>query len=136
MDIDNIIRAFCNGKNEKQVEGCLKFLFDKIWNQYTDYLMDKVLIIENEMNKWAFNLPNAKEGYPYEQTCDIPQKLLTVPEAEIQIDNVAGLSPKQQGLSIIVADDKNSFTISGTPTLDVFRKDGATPESTFELTFS
>ena len=136
MDIDNIIRAFCNGKNEKQVEGCLKFLSDKIWNLYTDYLMDKVLIIENEMNKWAFNLPNAKEGCPYEKTCDIPQKLLTVPEAEIRIDNVAGLSPEQQGLSIIVADDKKSFTISGTPTLDVFRKDGATPESTFELTFS
>lgn len=135
MTIENIVNVILQGKDERQISGFLQFCKEVLWTKYNNYLMDKILIIENEVNKWKFNLPNAKEGYAYEQTYHIPTVEI-IPNVTVEIQSVVGLSEKLQGLSIIVSNDKQSFTISGTPTLDTFRKDGATPESNFELTLS
>lgn len=48
---------------------------------------------------------------------------------------VSGISEEMHGLTITVAEDGHSFTISGLPTLEPLRNGGtATAESTFELT--
>lgn len=135
MTIEDIVNIILQGKDERQVSGFLQFCKEILWTKYNNYLMDKILIIENEVNKWKINLPNAKEGYAYEQTYNIPT-VETIPNVTVEIQSVVGLSEEQQGLCIIVSDDKQSFTISGIPTLDAFRKDGAIPESNFELTLS
>ena len=57
-----------------------------------------------------------------------------LPEVEILLDDVVGLEQDIHGLQLMVAPDKHSFAITGTPTLEHFRKDGATALSTFELT--
>lgn len=135
MNIEDIVNVILQGKDERQISGFLQFCKEVLWTKYNNYLMDKILIIENDVNKWKINLPNAKEGYAYEQTYHIPAVEI-LPNVTVEIQSVVGLSEELQGLSIIVSDDKQSFTISGTPTLDAFRKDGATPESNFELTLS
>lgn len=135
MTIEDMINVILQGKDERQISGFLQFCKEVLWTKYNNYLMDKILIIENEVNKWKINLPNAKEGYAYEQTYHIPTVEI-IPNVTVEIQSVVGLSEKLQGLSIIVSDDKQSFIISGTPTLDAFREDGATPESNFELTLS
>lgn len=48
---------------------------------------------------------------------------------------VSGISEEMHGLTITVAEDGHSFTISGLPTLEPLRNGGTTTaESTFELT--
>lgn len=129
MNIEKIIDIFCDGKNEKKVEGFLKFLVNKLWNQYNDYLMDKVLIVENEVKAMSFNIPNAKENHPYDQTITLPQ------DSKIIIMDVFGIEEDVHGLNVVVSDDRKSFRIYGTPTLESFRKDGATVQnSSFDLT--
>lgn len=44
MNIEKMIGILCEGKDSKMIEGFIKFLGDKLWKQYDDYLMDKVLI--------------------------------------------------------------------------------------------
>lgn len=129
MNIEKIIDILCAGKDDKKVEGFLKFLTDKLWNQYNDYLMDKVLMAENEVKSISFNIPNAKENQPYDQTVSLPDG------CKVVIESVTGLTVEEHGLSIEVAEDKKSFKIIGTPSLESFRKDGASVQiSSFELT--
>ena len=73
MNIEKIIDILCEGRDEKKVEGFVRFLSDKLWNQYNDYLMDKVLMAENEVKAIAFNIPNAKENQPYDQKVVLPE---------------------------------------------------------------
>lgn len=90
--------------------------------------MDKVLITENEVKAIAFNIPNAKENQPYDQKVVLPE------ESKVIIESVTGLSVEQHGLSIEVADDKKGFCITGTPSLEYYRKDGALVQtSSFDL---
>ncbi len=42
MDIDKIIDTLIGNKDDKKVENFLRFLSDKLWNLYNDYLMDKI----------------------------------------------------------------------------------------------
>ncbi len=129
MNIEKIIDILCAGKDDKKVEGFLKFLADKLWNQYNDYLMDNVLVAENEVKAISFNIPNAKENQPYDQTVSLPDGCKAI------IESVTGLTVEEHSLSIEVAEDKKSFKIAGTPTLEFFRKDGASVQnSSFELT--
>lgn len=129
MNIERMIDILCEGRDENKVEGIVKFLADKLWKQYNDYLMDKVLITENEVNAIAFNIPNAKESQPYDQIVWLPA------DSKIVIEEVVGLSADKHGLTIEVADDKKSFRISGIPSLEYFRKDGASVQtSSFDLT--
>ena len=64
MELQSIIDSLLEGKSSERIEGFIKFLSEKMWNEYNSYLMDKVLIIKNEVNAIAFNLPNAKENTP------------------------------------------------------------------------
>lgn len=134
MNVDKIIDTLIGDKDDKKTENFLRFLSDKLWNLYNDYLMDKIKMAESEI-VWNLNMPNAKENLEYEATVNMPvlasDKLTGI---EIVLVSVSGLDKNIHGLSIITAEDGKSFTISGYPSLEYFRKDGATAQSTFDLT--
>lgn len=135
MDIERIINILINEKDENKAEGFIKFLSEKLWGYYKEYLMNKETIGKEEVSRWRFDLPNAKENSHYDKTVEIQSLQDSHLEGvEVQILQVTGLSKDVHGLDIEVAEDGKKFRISGTPTLDSFRKDGATAESTFELT--
>ena len=128
MNVEKIIDIVCQGKNDEKVEDFLKFLSDKLWNQYKEHLMDNILVAENKVKSLAFSIPNAKEGKEYSQIVNVPDENMVLVE-------VSGISEEMHGLTITVAEDGHSFTISGLPTLEPLRNGGtATAESTFELT--
>lgn len=135
MEIDKIIQTIAGTDDEKKLEGFLRFLSDKLWNLYRDYIMDKVKVAENEIN-WNLNIPNAKENQEYMETIPIPEvkSSSALPGLGICLEEVSGIEKEKHGLIVTISQDGKSFTIAGTPTLDAFRKDGATAESTFELT--
>lgn len=96
--------------------------------------MNKVKVAENEIS-WNLNIPNAKENQEYIETINIPEvKSSVLPGLNISLEEVCGIEKEKHGLIATVSQDGKSFTITGTPTLDAFRKGGATAESTFELT--
>lgn len=134
MTFDKIIQTFIGDTNDERAEGFLRFLSSKLWGLYNDYLMDKIKVAESEI-VWNLNMPNAKENQIYNQTVEMPKvSSAQLPEVEILLDDVVGLEQDIHGLQLMVAPDKHSFAITGTPTLEHFRKDGATALSTFELT--
>lgn len=134
MEIEKIIQTLVGTNDEKKLEGFLRFLSDKLWSLYSDYIMDKVKVAENEIS-WNLNIPNAKENQEYIETIKIPEvKSSVLPGLDISLEEVRGIEKEKHGLIATVSQDGKSFTITGTPTLDAFRKDGATAESTFELT--
>lgn len=122
MDIDKIIDTLIGNKDDKKVENFLRFLSDKLWNLYNDYLMDKIKMAENKI-VWDLNIPNAKENQEYEVTVDMP---VLDPDGldgmEIVLVSVSGLDKNIHGLSLVTAADGKSFTISGCPSLEYFRK--------------
>jgi serine/threonine protein phosphatase PrpC len=128
MNIDKIIEILTKGQNEEKAEGFVKFLAEKLWNSYNDYLMDKVLVVENEIKSLQIVLPNAKEYQPYDYE-------VKAPHDNMVIQSVTGLEKDIHGLTITVAEDGKSFKIQGTPSLDFFRKQSdSMPESNYELT--
>lgn len=134
MEIDKIIQTLVGTNDEKKLEGFLRFLSDKLWSLYRDYIMDKVKVAENEIS-WNLNIPNAKENQEYIETIMIPEvKSSVLLGLDICLEEVRGIEKEKHGLTVTVSQDGKSFTITGTPTLDAFRRDGATAESTFELT--
>ena len=72
MELQTIIDSFFEGKSSERSEEFIKFLSEKMWNEFNSYLMDKVLMIKNEVNAITFNLPNAKENTPYDCTVSVP----------------------------------------------------------------
>ena len=133
MNIDKIFQILIGDKNEDKTEEFLRFLSGKLWSLYDEYLMDKIKMAENEI-VWNLNIPNAKENQTYAQTVMMPSittKLL--PGANIVLEEVSGLDEECHGLKLSVAPDGKSFSITGTPSLEAFRRDGATAQSTFEL---
>ena len=134
MTFDKIIQTIIGDTNDERAEGFLRFLSSKLWGLYNDYLMDKIKVAESEI-VWNLNMPNAKENQIYNQTVEMPKvSSAQLFEVEILLDDVVGLEQDIHGLQLMVAPDKHSFAITGTPTLEHFRKDGATALSTFELT--
>lgn len=134
MTFEKIIQTIIGDTNDERAEGFLRFLSSKLWGLYNDYLMDKIKVAESEI-VWNLNMPNAKENQIYNQTVEMPKvSSAQLPEVEIILDDVVGLEQDIHGLQLMVAPDKHSFAITGTPTLEHFRKDGATALSTFELT--
>lgn len=134
MDINKVIDLIIAGKEEKKVEDFLKFLSDKLWGLYNEYLMDKVLIIENEIKGWNFSIANAKENKPFEQTIEMPS-VTSMPGVSVIIKDVSGLNEETHGLTLKVSEDRRSLTITGTPCLDSFRTNGsAVANSTYEIT--
>lgn len=134
MTIDKIIQAIIGDVSEEKEKGFLSFISEKLWRQYNDYLMDKIKVAESEI-VWNLNMPNAKENQIYNQTVEMPKvSSVQLTGVEIILDEVLGLEPNIHGLQLVIAPDKKSFAITGTPTLEYFRKDGATAQSTFDLT--
>lgn len=134
MTIDKIIQTIIGDVNEEKATGFLSFISEKLWGQYNDYLMDKIKVAESEI-VWNLNMPNAKENQIYNQTVEMPKvSFAQLTGVEIILDEVLGLEPNIHGLQLVIAPDKKSFAITGTPTLEHFRKDGATAQSTFDLT--
>lgn len=134
MTFEKIIQTIIGDTNDERAEGFLRLLSSKLWGLYNDYLMDKIKVAESEI-VWNLNMPNAKENQIYNQTVEMPKvSSAQLPEVEILLDDVVGLEQDIHGLQLMVAPDKHSFAITGTPTLEHFRKDGATALSTFELT--
>ena len=134
MNIEEIFQILIGEKNNDRTEAFLRFLSEKLWGLYDGYLMDKIKIAESEII-WNLNMPNAKENKPYNQTVEMPvlssDKL---PGVGIILMEVSGIDETKHGLRLTVAPDKKSFSITGTPSLEYFRKNGATAQSTFELT--
>ena len=135
MEIDKIIQTIVGTDDEKKLEGFLSFLSGKLWNLYRDDIMDKVKVAENEIS-WNLNIPNAKENQEYMETIPIPEvkSSSVLPGLDICLEEVSGIEKEKHGLTVTISQDGKSFTIAGIPTLDAFRKEGATAESTFELT--
>ena len=134
MTIDKIIQAIIGDVSEEKKKGFLSFISEKLWRQYNDYLMDKIKVAESVI-VWNLNMPNAKENQIYNQTVEMPKvSSAQLTGVEIILDEVLGLEPNIHGLQLVIAPDKKSFAITGTPTLEHFRKDGATAQSTFDLT--
>ena len=130
MTFEKIIQTIIGDTNDERAEGFLRFLSSKLWGLY----MDKIKVAESEI-VWNLNMPNAKENQIYNQTVEMPKvSSAQLPEVEILLDDVVGLEQDIHGLQLMVAPDNHSFAITGTPTLEHFRKDGATALSTFELT--
>lgn len=128
MNIEKIIDILCQDKSNEQAEGFLAFLSDKLWNLYNEHLMDNVLVVTNKVNALALRVPNAKENQEYSQTVDIPDENMVLVA-------VKGISEEEHGLKVVVSEDGHSFTVSGTPSLEFLRNGGATvPQSTFDLT--
>ena len=93
MNIDKIIEILTKGQNEEKAEGFVKFLAEKLWNSYNDYLMDKVLVVENEIKSLQIVLPNAKEYQPYDYE-------VKAPHDNMVIQSVTGLEKDIHGLTI------------------------------------
>lgn len=134
MNIDKVIQALIGENNEDKAEGFLRFLSEKLWSLYDEYLMDKVKMADREI-VWNLNMPNAKENQTYNQTVKMPtltsDRLVGV---DVVLESASGLNEDTHGLRLTVASDGKSFSITGTPSLEAFRKDGATAQSTFTLT--
>lgn len=130
MDINRVLDIFLQGKNDWEAEGFVKFLSDDLWNKYNAFLMDKLLILENEVKTMPLTLPNAKEGVPYNQTVCLPDD-----RPDMFLVDVDGVTEDRHGLSVTVAEDGRSFTVSGTPSLEALRtEDGTVRDTNFKLT--
>lgn len=134
MTLDKALQILIGNKDDKKAELFLHFLSDKLWKLYNTYIMDKIKMVDGGI-KWNLKVPNAKENIGYNQTITMPQVNSDMfANVEIELVDVKGLDENKHGLKLTVAPDKKSFAITGTPTLEAFRKDGAVAESTFELT--
>lgn len=134
MNIEKVLQILIGDNNEDKAADFLRFLSGKLWSLYDEYLMDKIKMAESEI-VWNLNIPNAKESQTYNQTIEMPslssEKLTGV---DVVLECITGLDEETHGLLLCVASDGKSFSITGTPSLESFRKDGATAQSTFELT--
>ena len=133
MNIDKLIEIIIGDSNQDRTEGFLRFISEKLWSLYDEYIMDKIKMAENYID-WNLDLPNAKENLTYSNTVNIP----TIPEnklprMDLVLESVEGLDETNHGLTITISSDGKSFSIAGTPCLDSFRKGGATVLSTFDL---
>lgn len=136
MELEKIINILINNQKGEKAEGFIKFLSEKLWGLYTEYLMNKETIGKEEVNHWRFDLPNAKENVQYDKEIEIQElKDSNLSGIEVVLLGVKGLVEDTHGLSVSISDDGKKFRISGTPNLDSFRKDGGVPESTLDLTF-
>lgn len=134
MNIDKVLQILIGDNKEDKAESFLRFLSGKLWNLYDEYLMDKIKMAESE-TVWNLNIPNAKENQTYAQTIGMPIiSLEQLAGVEIVLEGVTGLNEETHGLILTVSPDGKSFSITGTPSLESFRKDGATAQSAFELT--
>lgn len=136
MTLEKALQILIGSQEDKKAEAFLKFLSDKLWYQYKEHIMDKIKMVNGEL-KWNLNIPNAKENTEYNQNVLMPTINSDLfPDVELELVEVKGLTEEKHGIKLTVAPDGKSFAITGTPSLEAFRKDGAVAESTFEITLS
>ena len=141
MTLEKALQIIIGNQEDDEAEKFLKFLSEKLWGLYNTYVMDKIKMLDGDL-KWDFTIPNAKENIVYNQTVPMPQVVsrqsddVELVDVEAILLNVTGLDEEKHGLKLEVALDGKSFSITGTPNLDAFRKEGAVAESTFELTLT
>lgn len=136
MTLEKALQIIIGNQDDDKAERFLQFLSDKLWGQYKTHVMDKIKMADGDL-KWNLNIPNAKENIEYNQAVVMPQFSSDLfKDVELQLVGVSGLDEEKHGLKLDVAPDGKSFSISGIPTLEVFRKDGAVAESTFEVTLT
>lgn len=141
MTLEKALQIITGNQEDDEAEKFLKFLSEKLWGLYNTYVMDKIKMLDGDL-KWDFTIPNAKENIVYNQTVPMPQVVsrqsddVELVDVEAILLNVTGLDEEKHGLKLEVAPDGKSFSITGTPNLDAFRKEGAVAESTFELTLT
>lgn len=134
MTLDKALQLLIGNQEDDKAEKFLRFLSDKLWGQYNTYVMDKLKMADGDL-KWNLNIPNAKENIEYNQTIAMPQfSSHMFADVQLELVDVKGLDEDKHGLKLTVAPDGKGFSITGTPSLEAFRKDGAVAESTFELT--
>ena len=134
MTLDKALQILIGNQEDDKAEKFLHFLSDKLWELYNIYVMDKMKMADGEL-KWNLNIPNAKENIEYNQTVIMPQVNSDIfDNVELELVDAKGLDEDKHGLKLTVAPDGKSLAITGIPSLEAFRKDGAVAESTFELT--
>lgn len=134
MTTEKILQTLIGEDNEERAVPFLHFLSEKLWNLYNEYLMDKVKMAENQIT-WSLNIPNAKENQAYKQTIDMPFATLEkIGDISVVLESILGLDKDLTGLEAIISGDGKSFCISGIPTLENLRQNGAVAQSTFDLT--
>lgn len=134
MTLDKALQILIGNQEDDKAEKFLRFLSDKLWGLYNTFVMDKVKMADGEL-KWNLNIPNAKENIEYNQTIIMPQISDDMfADVRLELVDAKGLDEDKHGLKLTVAPDGKSFAITGIPSLEAFRKDGAVAESTFELT--
>lgn len=132
MNIEKIIDILTAGQKEEKVDGFLRFLSDKLWDKYNEFLMDKIVVLQGDISKWTPNLPNASENKPYSCEISLPE-VVSLPDVAIEIVEISGITEEQHGLNVSLSEDKAKILIEGTPCLNYYRKDGKTAESAYEL---
>lgn len=135
MSIEKIIDILANGQNEEKTERFLKFLSDRLWDKYNEFLMDKIVVLQGDISKWAPNLQNASENKPYKCEFSLPE-VTSLPGVTIDIVDVSGISEEQHGLNVYLSEDKSKILIEGTPNLNYFRAEGQSAESSYEIVVS
>lgn len=136
MTLEKALQILINDQDDVRAERFLQFLSDKLWGQYNSYVMDKLKMVDSTV-KWNLCIPNAKENEYYDQKVMMPElDSQKFPGINLILTGVAGLDPERHGVTLTVASDGRSFAVTGTPSLNAFRKDGAMAESTFELTLT
>lgn len=135
MTIENIIQTLIGEADDQKAESFLRFWSEKLWNSYNQYIMDKVKMADSSLS-WNLNIPNAKENQAYEYTVAMPCiKSKNIGNVSIVLEKVEGLYKDLHGLDIKVSTNKKSFSISGIPSLELFRqKNENAVQSTFDLT--
>lgn len=134
MTLDKALQILIGNQEDDKAEKFLQFLSDKLWELYNTHIMDKIKMADGEL-KWNLDVPNAKENIEYNQTIIMPQFSDGIfSDVRLELVDVNGLDEDKHGLKLTVSPDGKSFSITGTPSLEAFRKDGNVAESTFELT--
>ena len=108
MDIEGIIKILCNGKSDAEIEDFLLFHTEKLWNEYKNHLMEKILIVENLVKDLPIVIPNASVKKGYDNVIAISCENLT----DLKLEGLT----EEHGLTIEPQKDGKSFRIFGTPT--------------------
>ncbi len=92
----------------KRSKAFIDFAYDKLLNEFDQYLMDRYVVKENEIKSLSISIPNASVKKEYNQIITIPNH----DKVEIEL---TGLTAEGHGLTITKLEDGHSFQIIGTP---------------------
>ncbi len=107
MDLFASLIEKLKAESEERKKAFLDFAYDKLIKEFDQYLMDKYVVKQNEVNQLAITIPNASVKKEYCQQIQLPTDL-----GEIEL---IGLTEEEHGLSIVKQEDGKTFTITGTP---------------------